>query len=190
MKTFFTLEPVFENVFVVLPKMMKSFVSVQVFFEVRNWSFCFKWESPTVVYKSQFNFFPVRVSLSKTCFCAIVRKWWQPLLIFLQVVNFVVFPSRCGSLNLMWLKSFATDLEIVDQAHQITCQWCVCRSSSCSDRKVCGGSVSITSYFFNQWSVSVVIFFSVVYAVLERWKHLEAVRVSLPSKKSASYLLS
>ena len=30
-------------------------------------------------------------------------------------------------------------------------------------------------------------FFSVV---LERWKHLEAVRVSLPSKKSASYLLS
>lgn len=36
MKTFFTLEPVFENVFVVLPKMMKSFVSVQVFFEVRN----------------------------------------------------------------------------------------------------------------------------------------------------------
>ena len=110
--------------------------------------------------KASSIFFPVRVSLSKTCFCAIVRKWWQPLLIFLQVVNFVVFPSRCGSLNLMWLKSFATDLEIVDQAHQITCQWCVCRSSSCSDRKVCGGSVSITSYFFNQWSVSVVIFFS------------------------------
>ena len=103
-RLFFTLEPVFENVFVVLPKMMKSFVSVQVFFEVRNWSFCFKWESPTVVYKSQFNFFPRSCKFKQDMFLCDRAK------VVTTASNFFASGQFCGfSIPLWFFESYVVE---------------------------------------------------------------------------------